>query len=95
MKIIHFLQTTAPAYIVSTSVFYCIFTKLIGDKLLNITPYKKAAIILGSGALYIIGVTVTDSFEVTKAYHDIFLGIFMGIIGASIALTTSNKKESK
>lgn len=72
MKLMHFLQTTVPAYIVSTAVFYCIFTKLIGNKLLSITPYRKAAIILGSGVVYGIGISITDSFEVTKAYHDIF-----------------------
>lgn len=91
MKVIHFLYTTVPAYIVSTAVFSCIFVKLVGNKLSNITPYRKAAIILGSVLLYGIGITITDSFEVTKAYHDIFLGIFMGIIGSTIALTTINK----
>ena len=41
------------------------------------------------------GISITDSFEVTKAYHDIFLGIFMGIIGSTVALTASNKRENK
>ena len=95
MKLREFLQMTMPAYIVSTVLFYYIFWKIIGTKLVNISQYKKILIILGGGIYYVVALQIIDSFETTKSYHPLFMGIFLGMMISSYILTIPNKKDEK
>lgn len=92
---INALKFTIPASIVSGLVFYFLFKKLGIVKLLNNNKRRIIAIII-SFILDIIGLIIIGNFSVTKEYHDLFTGLFMGpIFGIMPFVHHTNNSKTK
>lgn len=71
------------AYIISYGIFYFLYRKLGAKKLINHKISKRVGLFLIAFIFYMAGISVTDSFDITKEYHFLFIGLF---IGPTIAL---------
>ena len=71
------------AYIISYGIFYFIYRKLGAKRLINHKITKRFSLLLITFIFYMAGISMADSFNITKEYHFLFIGLF---IGPTIAL---------
>lgn len=71
------------AYIISYVIFSFLYKKLGAKKLINQKINKRVILFLIAFIFYMVGISITDSFNTTKEYHFVFMGLF---IGPTIAL---------
>lgn len=75
---INLLKMTIPSYAISYLIFYFLYKKLGGKKLINYKTSKRLILFFIAFISCFVGVSITDSFDTTKVYHSLFIGLFLG-----------------
>lgn len=94
---INVLKMTIPAYIVSYLIFYFLYKKLGGKKLISCKASKRLILFFIAFIVYYVGISITDSFDTTKVYHSVFIGLFLGPLTALVPFiipVNDNKTKS-
>lgn len=73
-----FLKMTMPAMLISYVIFYFLYKKLGAKKLINCKKMARLIVFFSAVLLGLGCISITDSFEVTKEYHSLFMGLFTG-----------------
>ena len=74
----NYFKMTLPALIFSSVIFYFIYKKVNIEKLISNKNSRKIGAIIITFILYAVGLEIIDSFNTTKVYHDLFMGLFLG-----------------
>lgn len=87
---------TMPAMLVSYVISYFLYKKLGAKKLINCKTKIRLIVFF---SVFIVGfscISITDSFEATKEYHTLFMGLFTGAsVGIVPFIVPVNNKKSK
>lgn len=92
----NFLKMTMPAMVLAYLIFYFIYKKMGAEKLINCKTSIRLTVFFIAFILGLVFISITDSFEATKGYHSLFMGIFTGAsVGIVPFVVPVNNKKSK
>lgn len=92
----NFLKMTMPAIILSYVVFYFLFKKLGAKKLINCKTSTRLMVFFSAIIVSFVCLQIADSFEATKEYHSLFIGLFNGAsVGIVPFIVPVDDKKSK
>lgn len=92
----NFLKMTMPAMVISYVIFYFLYKKLGAKKLINCKISTRLIVFFSAAIVGFICISITDSFEATKEYHSLFMGLFTGAsVGITPFIVPVNNKKSK
>jgi hypothetical protein len=92
----NFFKMTMPVMVLSYVIFYFIYKKLGAKKLINCKTSTRFIVFWSALVVDLVCISITDSFEVTKEYHSLFTGLFLGVSTAVAPFIVSvNKNKTK
>lgn len=85
------LTRTLPACIVSAVIFYFLSRPVFSAVFKKINTYNKVMFIIANILFYTIVLKIADRIDITKGYHAIILGIFIGIVISYIPIMIQSR----